>query len=201
MRIITGRFGRRQIKAPEGLDVRPTADRVREALFSALESRGAVAGAHVLDLFAGTGALALEALSRGATGAVLVEQNAKALAALGANVRTLGVAREVTVVRGDVLAWLARRPTERFTLAFADPPYDLPELPDLPDRIRPHLAPGALFVLEHDARHTFADRPDLLFSRPYGRTVVSIFGIGESGNPGTGESENLESGEPEGDDA
>lgn len=173
MRIIAGRYGRRPLSAPKGLDVRPTADRVREALFSALAARGAVEGARVLDLFAGTGALALEALSRGGARAVLVEQHPKALAALTANVRALGA--NATVVRADVLMWLARPPSEAFDLAFADPPYDLPELPDLPARVRPHLAPGALFVLEHDARHDFAAAPHLVFARAYGRTVVSVF--------------------------
>ena len=173
MRIIAGRYGRRLLESPQGLEVRPTADRVREALFSALGSRGAVEGARVLDLFAGTGALALEALSRGAASAVLVEQHPKALAALTANVRTLGA--DATVVRGDALAWLARRPSEPFDLIFADPPYALLELPALPERVRPHLAPDGLFVLEHDARHRFGDAPGLLLTRTYGRTVVSLF--------------------------
>ncbi len=187
MRIIAGRYGRRPLQAPPGLDVRPTADRVREALFSALAARGAVEGARVLDLFAGTGALGLEALSRGAARATFVERHPQALAALAANVRALGAGPDAAVVRADALAWLRRPPGEAFDLAFADPPYDLPALPALPDLARPHLAPGGVFVLEHDARHDFAAHPALDWTRTYGRTVLSVFSPGARGGEEPGD--------------
>ncbi|HYE95419.1 MAG TPA: 16S rRNA (guanine(966)-N(2))-methyltransferase RsmD [Rubricoccaceae bacterium] len=174
MRIIGGRFKRAALRAPKGLDTRPTSDRVREALFNRLEARLDLEGTRVLDLFAGTGALGLEAISRGAASAVFVEKSEGALRVLRQNAATLGVEGACTFVRADAVAWL-RRAGGLYDLAFADPPYDLPALPDLPALIRPILAPGGLFALEHDARHTFAEVPSLVGSWPYGRTVVSLF--------------------------
>jgi 16S rRNA (guanine966-N2)-methyltransferase len=111
---------------PAGRDVRPTKDRVREAVFSALEARGAVVDARVLDLYAGSGALAIEALSRGAAGAVLVDSDARATAAIATNLQTLGFAPAATVERLDVAARLAGpAPEIPFDLVFVDPPYDL----------------------------------------------------------------------------
>lgn len=176
MRIVGGRLRRAALRAPRGLDVRPTADRVREALFSALEARLDLDGARVLDLFAGTGALGLEALSRGAASAVFVEAGPAVLRVARANAAALGVATACAFVRADALVWLRRPPAERYGLAFADPPYDFPALPQLPALVRPHLAPDGLFALEHDARHDFSADPALAFARAYGRTVVSLFG-------------------------
>src|SRR5690606_31922326 len=166
MRIIGGRLRGRALRAPKGRETRPTTDRVREALFNLLAARRPLEGARVLDLFAGTGALGLEALSRGAARVVFVEAHAPTLRLAPQNAAD---------PRGPAVALLRRPPAERFALAFADPPYDLDALPDLPDLARPHLAPGGLFALEHDARHDFAAHPALVVTRPYGRTVVSIF--------------------------
>ncbi len=176
MRIIAGRFARRVLKVPKGLDVRPTADRVREALFSALESRGAIAGARVLDLFAGSGALGLEALSRGAAHATFVEQRTTAASALRANIDALGAGAESSVIRADAMAWHRRAPAAAFDLVLADPPYDLDQLPDLPANLLRLLAPEGTLVIEHDARHSFVESAGLLWSRRYGRTVLSAFG-------------------------
>lgn len=179
MRIIGGTHSGRTIAAPPGRATRPTSDRVREALFNLLGARTALAGLAVLDLFAGSGALGLEALSRGAASATLVERHGPTLAVARANAAALGLASAVRPVRADVLTFL-RRPVQAFGLAFADPPYDLAEIPALPALVRPHLAPGALFALEHDTRHDFADAPGLVLTRAYGQTVVSLFeSIGE----------------------
>ncbi|HLT45830.1 MAG TPA: 16S rRNA (guanine(966)-N(2))-methyltransferase RsmD [Rubricoccaceae bacterium] len=175
MRIIGGRLRGRALRAPKGRETRPTTDRVREALFNLLAARRPLEGARVLDLFAGTGALGLEALSRGAARVVFVEAHAPTLRLARQNAADLGVAAACAFLRADAVAFLRRPPAERFDLAFADPPYDLDALPDLPDLARPHLAPGGLFALEHDARHDFAAHPALVVTRPYGRTVVSIF--------------------------
>jgi 16S rRNA (guanine(966)-N(2))-methyltransferase RsmD len=175
MRIISGRYARRTLAVPKGLGVRPTADRVREALFSALESRGAIAGARVLDLFAGSGALGLEALSRGAAAGTFVVQRSAAIAALRSNVAALDAGAEVTIVRADAMAWLRRAPAGSFDLVLADPPYDLDVLPRLPALLLPLLAPEGTLVVEHDARHDFAGADGLLWSRRYGRTVLSAF--------------------------
>ena len=121
MRIIAGQFRGRPLQAPPGSATRPTGDRVREALFSMLASRlGSFEDLRVADLYAGSGALGLEALSRGAAEAVFVETDPKAQAAIKANVAKLGVTDKVRVLGGSVLA-LPR--TEPFDLILADPPY------------------------------------------------------------------------------
>lgn len=181
MRITGGRLARRTIDAPKGDATRPTTDRTREALFSALAARTRLDGARVADLFAGSGALGLEALSRGAAHATFVERHGPALAVARANAASLGVTEACAFVRADALAWLARTNAGAgFDVVFADPPYALDAIPRLPALVAPHLAPGGLFVLEHDARHAFdadpvADAPPLVWTRAYGRTVVSVF--------------------------
>ena len=174
MRVVGGTLSGRTLAAPPGRDTRPTSDRVREALFNLLASRVSFGGLAVLDLFAGSGALGLEALSRGAASAVLVERHGPTLAVARANAEALGLTPSVRPVRADALAFL-RRPHGLFGLAFADPPYALAETPALPALVRPHLAPGALFALEHDTRHSFAGVPGLVLTRAYGQTVVSLF--------------------------
>ncbi len=175
MRIVGGRLARRPLAAPKGDRTRPTTDRVREALFNALGSRTDLDGARVLDLFAGSGALGLEALSRGAAHATFVERHGRTLAVARANARDLDVADRAAFVRADALAELRRPSLGRFDLLLADPPYDLLEIPDLPGLARPHLTPDGLFVLEHDARHAFDAAPGLVYTRAYGRTVLSVF--------------------------
>src|SRR5215218_2257874 len=121
MRVIAGTYGGRRLQAPPGTDTRPTADRVRESLFSILRER--VHDARVLDLFAGSGALGIEALSRGAKEAVFVDSAHGAVAAIRENLEKLGI--EGLVHRRDALAWLAAAEgAQPFELVFADPPYD-----------------------------------------------------------------------------
>ena len=122
MRIIAGAWRGRQIKAPAGDVVRPTGDRVREAWMSIV--RTALPDARVLDLFAGSGALGLESLSRGARETHFVENAAKSLQALTANIATLGAGDRAIVHRADALKFLDALGDERFDVAFADPPYD-----------------------------------------------------------------------------
>lgn len=172
MRVTGGRFVRRPLAAPRGDATRPTTDRTREALFSALGHRLDWHGARVADLFAGSGALGLEALSRGAAHATFVERHGPTLAVARANAASLGVEADGAFVRADVLAWLSRAGDARFDVVFADPPYALDALPALPDLVRPVLADGGVFVLEHDARHAF---DGAVWTRTWGRTVVSLF--------------------------
>jgi 16S rRNA (guanine966-N2)-methyltransferase len=150
---------------------------VREALFSAL---GAIEGARVLDLFAGSGALAIEALSRGAAHAVLVDSNPRAIAAIKANLDALQVgAQRATVRRRDALRVLrdAREAGESYDLVFLDPPYRLATGlgPDLADSLLPVLAPAARVIGESD-RRTPLDLPGLstTFERRYGDTLLRI---------------------------
>lgn len=175
MRIISGRFKRRQIKAPPGHLTRPTTDRTRESAFNLIESRMSMSGAQVLDLFAGSGAMGLEALSRGAAHATFVESDGRVLSSARSNAESLGVDEECAFVRMDALVYLKRDTSPAFDLIFADPPYHLPSIALLPDLVLPHLTDDGLFVLEHDARISLAHHPALDTSREYGKTVVSVF--------------------------
>src|SRR5688572_7165713 len=123
MRIVAGRWRGRRIRPPADARVRPTADRVREAWMSIVQPD--LSDAAVLDLFAGSGALGLEAISRGARSAEFVDIGARSLAALRDNIRSLDAESETTVHRGDAVKFAARLPKDAFDVAFADPPYRL----------------------------------------------------------------------------
>ncbi|MDX1546755.1 MAG: 16S rRNA (guanine(966)-N(2))-methyltransferase RsmD [Rhodothermales bacterium] len=181
LRKIAGRLKRQPLKAPKGHLTRPTTDRTRESIFGLVESRIALAQADVLDLFAGTGALGLEAISRGADAVTFVEKNSRVLKVARENAEALGVKDHGWFLRGDAVSYLDRYSGPPYDLIFADPPYDLDGLERLPARALPHLKPGGLFVLEHDVRHDFSAHPALDTSRPYGRTTVSVFRRGEEG--------------------
>jgi 16S rRNA (guanine966-N2)-methyltransferase len=172
MRIVAGQYRGRRLAAPAGLDTRPTSDRVREALFSILGN--AVAGARVLDLFAGSGALALEALSRGAASAVLVEQDRRAAAAIEANVDALGI-ENARVVRADALAWL-RRAGGEWDIVFLDPPYSSARdlAGSLTELLPAVLAENALIVSESDKRDPLTLDLPLDDERTYGHTRIAI---------------------------
>ena len=122
MRVIAGTARGRALASPSGHTVRPTADRVRQATFNALESRDAVIGARVLDLFAGTGAMGIEALSRGAEHCTFVENNKAALAVIRTNLEILGFETRAMVIGNDVLRYL-QQPVRAIDLALVDPPY------------------------------------------------------------------------------
>jgi 16S rRNA (guanine966-N2)-methyltransferase len=173
-RIVAGAAGGRQLAVPKR-GTRPTSDRVREALFSAVEAALDLEGARVLDLYAGTGALGLEALSRGAAVAVLVESDAGAVAVLRKNVAAVGMPG-ATVRPGRVSAVLAEPPAEPFDLVFADPPYALDPGADLVAlTANGWLAPGALVVVERARRSGPPDWPPPLVPgriRRYGDTEL-----------------------------
>ncbi|MHB8241453.1 MAG: 16S rRNA (guanine(966)-N(2))-methyltransferase RsmD [Solirubrobacteraceae bacterium] len=176
MRVIAGRFGGRRLKAPGGTSTRPTSDRVREALFSML---GSVEGEMVLDLFAGTGALGIEALSRGARGAVFVERERAAVAVLEANLHELGIDPDVAEVRRlDALAALrsARGREETYDLLFIDPPYARArELgPELSAMLPEILGPGARIVVESDRRAPLELGVEVERQKRYGDTSITI---------------------------
>jgi 16S rRNA (guanine966-N2)-methyltransferase len=176
MRVIAGRLGGRVLKAPKGRRTRPTSDKVREALFSAL---GAIEGAEVLDLFAGTGALGIEAISRGAKRAVFVERDGSALGALEENLRALRIeSSEAEVRRGDALEALrtARRREETYDLVFIDPPYrQAPDWgPELSAMLPSMLRPAARVVVESDRRAPLELQLELLQQRRYGDTSITI---------------------------
>jgi 16S rRNA (guanine(966)-N(2))-methyltransferase RsmD len=172
--IAAGRWKRRRLEVPE--DSRPTGGRAREALFDILQKR--IPRSRVLDLFAGSGAVGLEAVSRGALRAVLVERQPSAARR---NVARLGAAREVELIAGEARAALADLAArgERFEIVFADPPYDAAPAPELWGAVAGLLAPGGTFVLQSDAGAPAPRVPETLLRadgrRPYGRNVFWFF--------------------------
>lgn len=176
-RIIGGTAGGRRIATPKGDLTRPTSDRVREALFSALEARtGSLHGLRVLDLYAGSGALGLEAWSRGAASVTLVESDRRTAALIASNARTLGC-RDVDVIGASVGSVLAGAPRAAYDLVLSDPPYPLDEEALAHDlgllAARGWLAPDALVVVERASRSPEPVWPaglTLLREKKYGET-------------------------------
>jgi 16S rRNA (guanine(966)-N(2))-methyltransferase RsmD len=192
VRITGGVFRSRAIVAPRGDSTRPTSDRVREALFSMLTSERDLDGARILDLYAGTGALAFEAISRGAVHASLVEKNKHALTSINQNIAALGLEEVVRVHATQVEKVAPLLGDEPFDLIFADPPYaDVPSgallraLAPVFHGVR--FSPDACFVLEHASRDDLPRMTSLLpraagslelrKQRIYGDTAIAIFGV------------------------
>jgi 16S rRNA (guanine966-N2)-methyltransferase len=174
LRVVGGAHRGRRLETPSGRSTRPTADKVREALFSIL---GPVDGLAVLDLYAGSGALGIEALSRGAAGAVLVDNDPAATAAIRANLAAIGAGEHARVVERDVIAWLrGAREDAAFDLVFADPPYDLAAQlgVSLTGDLPAVLADGALIVTESDKRNPLTLDLPLADERVYGDTRIAI---------------------------
>lgn len=179
MRVIAGSLGGRRFASVSGRGTRPTADRVREALFSALGER--VVGATVLDLYAGSGALGIEALSRGARACVFVERAAPAVATVRRNLADLDLAAHAQVLHRDAATFCSSPRGGPFDLVFCDPPYELQRsvlvkrLAAL--RVAGALEPGATAVLERDRRDPELDKAwpswlALVSRRTYGETVL-----------------------------
>jgi pantetheine-phosphate adenylyltransferase len=182
MRVIAGSAGGRRLAAPRGRGTRPTSDRVREALYSSLSPH--VRGARVLDLYAGSGALGIEALSRGAECAVMVEQDPRAIAVISENLRATGLARSATVLHTTAERFTAGPDGGPFDIVLLDPPYtvSLPALWELLGRLGAAgaIAQGARVVVERDRRDPDLDRPPPEFlasdrRRSYGDTVLLYF--------------------------
>lgn len=175
MRIIAGRWRGHRLKGLKGKGVRPTTDRVREAWMASLGVE--LEGARILDLFAGSGALGLEALSRGAREVVFVERARGALATLQANVRLLGAEDECRVVRGDAMAYARGLEPGAFELALADPPYDRGLAGGLVELFRARAFADALWV-EHRTAEIIPAQEGLR-QRRYGDTTITIVTRGE----------------------
>ena len=179
MRIIGGRLRGRVLPGRALSNVRPTTDRARETVFNILQNYVEFTGARVLDLFAGSGALGFEAVSRGAESAVFVEKHRKTAEMLDASAHALGVEHEVQVVRDDVLRFLATPQSVPYRLVFCDPPYAL----TTGNRVFALLAahkwcePGAVLVSEHDMRETVLEQPGWrkVAERMFGETKVDFF--------------------------
>ena len=193
MRITGGEFGGRNLKVPKSDAIRPTQDRVREALFNIIQFE--VAGSEFLDLFAGSGAVGLEALSRGAKSVTFVERERRHLAVLKENLESLGSSRvetgaarpmatlnDTTVVAADAYRWIERHAGPGFTIGFADPPYALGEekgyasvLATLAER--GVIRPDGLFIAEMTAVQKAEETPgwELIRDRTYGKTRLCIW--------------------------
>jgi 16S rRNA (guanine966-N2)-methyltransferase len=177
MRVITGTAGGLRLQTPKGTTLRPTQDRIRQVIFSSLGDL--VIGARVLDLYAGTGACAIEALSRGAVSATLVEIEKKHVACIRQNLEHCHLS--ATVIPEDVMSFLQRPPDTTYDLIFADPPYDKNARDVASDpllkAVAPWLAPDGRFLLEHFSRHTWQPQPgwEIIRQRSYGETGLTFW--------------------------
>ena len=187
MRIIAGELGGRRIDVPRGVELRPTYDRVRESLFATIEDR--LTGARVLDLFAGTGSLGLESVSRGAAQSVFVERDARVIGHLKRTIEEFGVGDRCRVVRSDAVRFATspHRGREPFDIIFADPPYDTDQA------LRVHealdrwsgVAAGGLVVIEHRAGDHLPERGSRLRLRTvkrYGTIEVELHDVADPGD-------------------
>ena len=166
MRVVAGTAGGRRLVAPKGSGTRPTSDQVREAIFNVLFSLGGVEGATVVDLFAGSGAMGIEALSRGAAHATFVDHDREAITAVRANLTSTGLTGQAAVVQADASTYRPPRPVD---IAFADPPYAFDAWPDLLAGLD-----AGLVVAESDREVPAPERWEVLKVKRYGTTVVTL---------------------------
>lgn len=175
MRIIRGKYGKRRFDVPHNITARPTTDFAKENIFNVIENIEDIEGKNVLDLFAGTGAISLEFLSRGAASVTAVEMAATQANFIRSVKEKLGD-NALRVVRGDVFKFItsAKRP---YDIVFADPPYDHPRFEEIPELILNSsvTSPGTLVIIEHNAKHDFSNLPGFEQHRSYGSVNFSIF--------------------------
>lgn len=193
MRIISGIYKSRTLQAPKGDQTRPTSDRARETLFNMLVNMIEIEGTRVLDLFAGSGAFALEAISRGASSAVCLEKAPQAVSTINLNAMNLGIGTELQIIRSDVYKWLPEA-VGSFDVIFADPPYDDPDLPELlPTLIFDSrlLTPDSIVIIEHRSGSTLQlpESAELIRERAAGEANFTFLRLRASSNA----SENAES--------
>lgn len=176
MRIITGKLKGRRFQVPKGLDLRPTTDRAKESIFNLIEARRYMDGCMVLDLFAGTGNLGMEAISRAARFVTFVDREPAHTKMISKNLKEFDVEDQARVVTADVAHFLETPPVPQ-DIIFCDPPYDYSLMMELPKMILDSgwLNDSGWLILEHDKYHDFREHPKCIFEKPYGRTVVSIF--------------------------
>ena len=174
VRVVAGEAGGRKLKAPPGEQTRPTSDAVREAVFNAVASRMDLDGARVLDLFAGSGALGIEALSRGAREVTFVDSARPAVQTIEANLAATGL-EGGRVVPSPVEGWVARlKPRDEWDLVLADPPYRFEGWHELLDGLRCHVAEDGMAVLESSAELDIPRDWRSVRAKRYGTTVVTL---------------------------
>lgn len=176
MRIIRGKYGRRRFDVPRNITARPTTDFARENIFNVLENYEDFEGLHALDLFAGTGAISLEFLSRGCESVTSVEMAATQHRFITQVCRQLGEEEHWNVIKGDALRFIERT-AEKFDIIFADPPYDLPGFGDIPMKILQSamLKDDTIVVVEHSKAYDFSNLPHFWQHRAYGSVNFSLF--------------------------
>ncbi len=178
LRIITGKYRGRSLETVRDNSVRPATDRVKSTIFNVLQSRLAMENAEVLDLFAGSGSLGLEALSRGARRAVFVDASDHVLDLLESNADRIGCLDDCILILADASAFIAKT-TELFDLIFADPPYAYGEVATLPGQIvgRKLLKKGGFLIIEHTKHVEFPEDPAYAIAakKEFGNTRVSFF--------------------------
>ncbi len=175
MRIIAGSLRGRRLNPPTTLPVRPTTDMARESLFNILNNYVDYEECTVMDLFAGTGAVSLEFVSRGAKEVTSIDINAQCTEFIKSSAQQFGV-KNIHVVRSDVFD-LIKRAYKKFDIIFADPPYALENLAQLPDLIFEHqlLTEDGIFILEHPREYQFEDHPHFWQHRNYGKVNFTFF--------------------------
>lgn len=176
MRIITGKLKGRRINTSDEMDVRPTTDRAKESIFNLIEARYYMDDTVILDLFAGSGNLGFEAISRGAKTVTAVERDSQNTQMIEKTAEELGVEDQMRVVCADVQQFLSGMATPHHFI-FCDPPYDYSFFDELIELVLSNdwLTEEGWFILEHDKYNDFTDHPNCVDSRAYGRPVISIF--------------------------
>lgn len=175
MRIIRGIYGRRRFDVPKNITARPTTDFARENIFNVLDNIVDYEGKRALDLFAGTGAISFEFLSRGCDHVTSVEKAATQHAFIHKVSKELGAANH-RIIRGDALKYI-NSGAEPYDIVFADPPYNIDGFADIPSAVIGSgiVAPGGLFIIEHSGAHDFSALPGFFDHRSYGSVNFSLF--------------------------
>ncbi|MCI6491626.1 MAG: RsmD family RNA methyltransferase [Prevotella sp.] len=173
MRIITGQYKGRHFDIPRSFKARPTTDFAKENIFNVLKGYINFEGSSALDLFAGTGSISLELLSRGCNDVVSVEMDRDHVTFIKQCVAKLGT-MDHTLVRADAFRFL-KSCKKQFDFIFADPPYALPTLPEIPDKVLPLLKEDGVFVFEHGKQYDFSNHPRFVEHRAYGSVNFSLF--------------------------
>lgn len=181
MRIIRGKYGRRRFDVPSNITARPTTDFARENIFNVIENMIDIEGIDALDLFAGTGAVSFELLSRGAASVTAVEKAATQFRFIEKVARQLDETN-LRLIRGDVFKYLDMAPENAFDFIWADPPYDMPRFEEVPRKVLDSgiLRPGGLFIIEHSRTRDFSTLPHFHSRRTYGSVNFSLFQLPEN---------------------
>lgn len=174
MRIVGGTLGGRRFSPPPNIPARPTTDLAREGLFNILNNLIDFEECAALELFGGTGGVSYELVSRGVPSVTVVEQDSGSVAFIKKTAAEFRIATALNVVRGDVFRFLENN-QRSYDFVFADPPYGLGNMAQLPDLMLACLAEDGVAVLEHDKRHGFEEHPNFSRSKSYGGTVFSFF--------------------------